>query len=127
MWRIQTKECRGEDGKVRSLGCVKLDWSEPDASGRRSFREIPGSEFELKADLVLLAMGFLHVEPGPLVKDPGLTVDPRGNIVADGNLMTSVPGVFGAGDAVMGASLVVWAIDMGRRAAAGVDRWLGGR
>jgi NAD(P)H-dependent glutamate synthase small subunit len=127
MWSIQTKECRGEDGKVRSLGCVKLDWSEPDASGRRSFREIPGSEFELKADLVLLAMGFLHVEHGPLVKDLGLTVDPRGNIVADGNLMTSVPGVFGAGDAVMGASLVVWAIDMGRRAAAGVDRWLGGR
>jgi len=124
LWSIQTKAFVGEEGAVRKLRCVKLDWSEPDASGRRTFREIPGSEFELRADLVLLAMGFVHVEHGPLVRDLGVTTDPRGNIIADGHLMTNVPGVFGAGDAVLGASLVVRAIDMGRRAADGVRRYL---
>jgi NAD(P)H-dependent glutamate synthase small subunit len=124
LWSIQTKAFVGEEGTVRKLRCVKLDWSEPDAAGRRTFREIPGSEFELRADLVLLAMGFVHVEHGPLVRDLGVATDPRGNIVTDGNLMTTVPGVFGAGDAVMGASLVVRAIDMGRRAADGVRRYL---
>jgi glutamate synthase (NADPH) small chain len=124
MWSIQTKEFAGESGQVTKLRCVKLDWSGPDAAGRRTFREIPGSEFDLKADLVLLAMGFVHVEHGPFVRDLGVATDSRGNIVADANLMTTVPGVFGAGDAVMGASLVVRAIDMGRRAAAGADRYL---
>jgi glutamate synthase (NADPH/NADH) small chain len=124
LWSIQTKAFLGEEGTVRKLRCVKLDWSEPDAAGRRTFREIPGSEFDLRADLVLLAMGFVHVEHGPLVRDLGVATDPRGNIVTDGNLMTTVPGVFGAGDAVMGASLVVRAIDMGRRAAEGVRRYL---
>ncbi len=124
MWSVQTKGFAGEEGSVRKLRCVKLDWSEPDAAGRRTFREIPGSEFDLRADLVLLAMGFVHVEHGPLVRDLGVATDPRGNIIADENLMTSVPGVFGAGDAVMGASLVVRAIDMGRRAADGVRRYL---
>jgi glutamate synthase (NADPH/NADH) small chain len=124
LWSIQTKAFVGEEGSVRKLRCVKLDWSEPDAAGRRTFREIPGSEFELRADLVLLAMGFVHVEHGPLVRDLGVATDPRGNIVTDGNLMTTVPGVFGAGDSVMGASLVVRAIDMGRRAADGVRRYL---
>ncbi|MGE5247106.1 MAG: glutamate synthase subunit beta [Verrucomicrobiota bacterium] len=124
LWSIQTKAFVGEEGKVRMLRCVKLDWSEPDAAGRRTFRETPGSEFELRADLVLLAMGFVHVEHGPLVRDLGVALDPRGNIVTDGNLMTTVPGVFAAGDAAMGASLVVRAIDTGRRAAEGVLRYL---
>ncbi|MEW6719050.1 MAG: glutamate synthase subunit beta [Thermodesulfobacteriota bacterium] len=124
MWSIQTKEFEGADGRVRNLKCVRLDWSEPDAGGRRSFREIPGTEFDLRADLVLLAMGFVHVEHGPLVRDLGVATDPRGNIVVDGNFMTNVPGVFGAGDAVLGASLVVRAIDTGRRAAWGADAWL---
>ncbi len=124
LWSIQTKAFVGEEGTVRTLRCVKLDWSEPDSAGRRTFREIPGSEFELRADLVLLAMGFVHVEHGPLVRDLGVAIDSRGNIVTDGNLMTTVPGVFAAGDAAMGASLVVRAIDMGRRAAEGVRRYL---
>ena len=123
-WSVQTKEFSGGKGGVRKLRCVKLDWSEPDASGRRTFRETPGSEFELRADLVLLAMGFVHVEHGPLVRDLGVATDSRGNVVPDANLMTTVPGVFGAGDAVMGASLVVRAIDLGRRAAEGVNRYL---
>jgi NAD(P)H-dependent glutamate synthase small subunit len=127
MWSIQTKEFSGDAGRVRGLRCARLDWSEPDASGRRSFREIPGSEFELRADLVLLAMGFVHVEHGPLVRDLGVGLDPRGNIKTDDDSMTSVPGVFAAGDAVTGPSLVVWAIATGRRAAEGADRWLSSR
>jgi NADPH-dependent glutamate synthase beta subunit-like oxidoreductase len=124
MWSIQTKEFVGEGGQVRNLKCVKLEWSGPDAGGRRTPREIPGSEFDLAADLVLLAMGFVHVEHGPLVRDLGVATDPRGNIVVDGDFMTTVPGVFGAGDAVLGASLVVRSIDTGRRAAEGADRHL---
>jgi NADPH-dependent glutamate synthase beta subunit-like oxidoreductase len=127
MWSIQTKEFLGEQGGVRKLSCVKLDWSAPDTAGRRSFKEIPGSAFELRADLVLLAMGFVHVEHGPLVRELGVATDSRGNLVGDGNCMTNVPGVFGAGDAVMGASLVVRAINLGRLAAAGANRYLVGR
>jgi NADPH-dependent glutamate synthase beta subunit-like oxidoreductase len=127
LWAIQTKAFSGDGGRVRKLSCVKLDWPEPDLAGRRTFREIPGSEFDIPADLVLLAMGYVHVEHGPLVRDLGVSTDPRGNLVVDGNLQTSVPGVFGAGDAVEGASLVVRAIDLGRRAAEGVDRYLSAR
>jgi NADPH-dependent glutamate synthase beta subunit-like oxidoreductase len=127
MWSVQTKAFLGEQGGVRKLSCVMLDGSAPDAAGRRSFKEIPGSAFELRADLVLLAMGFVHMEHGPLVRDLGVATDRRGNLVADGNCMTNVPGVFGAGDAVMGASLVVSAINLGRLAAAGADRYLVGR
>jgi NADPH-dependent glutamate synthase beta subunit-like oxidoreductase len=127
MWSVQTKEFLGEKGGVRKLSCVELDWSGPDPAGRRTFKEVPGSAFEMRADLVLLAMGFVHVEHGPLVRDLGVATDSRGNLVADGNCMTNVPGVFGAGDAVMGASLVVSAINLGRLAAAGADRYLVGR
>jgi NAD(P)H-dependent glutamate synthase small subunit len=127
LWSVQTKSFAGEGGQVRRLECVKLDWSEPDAAGRRTFREVPGSDFTIPAELVLLAMGFVHVEHGPLVRDLGVSTDPRGNLVVDGSLQTSVPGVFGAGDSVVGASLVVRAIDLGRRAAEGVDCYLSGR
>jgi NADPH-dependent glutamate synthase beta subunit-like oxidoreductase len=127
MWSVQTKELLGDQGGVRKLSCVKLDWSAPDAAGRMSFKEIPGSAFELRADLVLLAMGFVHVEHGSLVRDLGVATDSRGNLVADRNCMTNIPGVFGAGDSVMGASLVVSAINLGRLAAEGADRYLAGR
>lgn len=123
-WSISTKEFVGDPSGVKKLRCVRLEWSEPDAEGRRSFREIPGSEYEIEADLVLLAMGFVHVEHGPLIKGLGPAIDERGNIQVDADRMTSVPGVFAAGDAVLGASLVVRAIDSGRLAAAGVDRYL---
>jgi NADPH-dependent glutamate synthase beta subunit-like oxidoreductase len=127
LWSVQTKELLGEEGEVRKLSCVKLDWSDPDSAGRRTFREIPGSAFELRANLVLLAMGFVHVEHGSLVRDLGVATDSRGNLVADRNCMTNIPGVFGAGDAMMGASLVVSAINLGRLAAEGADRYLIGR
>ena len=123
-WSISTKEFLGDPSGVKKLRCVRLEWSDPGNGGRPSFREIPGSEFEIEADLVLLAMGFVHVEHGPLVKGLGLAIDERGNLKVDADRMTSVPGVFAAGDAVLGASLVVRAIDSGRLAAAGLNRYL---
>ena len=84
-------------------------------------KEIPGSEFVVQADLVLLAMGFVHVEHSKLLTDLGVQFDARGNVQTNGSYMSSVPGVFAAGDTVRGASLVVWAISQGRQAAQAVD------
>ena len=86
-------------------------------------QEVSGSEFCLPADLVLLSMGFLHVAHAGVVEDLGLKLDGRGNIAVE-RWMSSVPGVFAAGDTVRGASLVVHAINQGRLAAAAVDKWL---
>lgn len=101
-------------------GC-EVDWTE----GPKGWiiKERPGSRFAIKADLVLLSMGFLHVVHQGLVDQLGVKLDGRKNIAVD-NWMTGVEGVFAAGDSVKGASLVVHAIDHGRLAAAAVDRWL---
>ena len=88
--------------------------------------QVPGSEFTLNVDLVLLAMGFLHAEHNKLLDDLGVEFDSRGNIAQKGNYMTSTPGVFVAGDAGMGASLVVRAIFHGREAANAIDEYLSG-
>lgn len=109
-WSILTKKFSGEKGCVKKLHAV-------DGSG---------AEFELAADLVILAMGFLHPEHGGLVADLGLALAPRGTIYVDNNSMTSKAGIFAAGDASRGASLVVWAIYEGRRAAREIDRYLMG-
>ncbi|MCX7847585.1 MAG: glutamate synthase subunit beta [bacterium] len=124
MWSVDTKELLGDGTRVTGLRAVRLEWSDPDAQGRRTYREIAGSEFVLKADLVLLAMGFVHVEHGPLVREWELALDSRGNIAVDRSYMTSLAGVFAAGDSMMGASLVVRAINHGRRAAAAIDAYL---
>jgi glutamate synthase (NADPH) small chain len=123
-WSVSTKGFLGRQDDVEKLACVRIEWSEPDENGRSTFREIPGSEFTLGADLVLLAMGFVHVEHGPLVRDLDLALDARGNLSVDTDQMTSSPGVFTAGDSMVGASLVVRAIDQGRTAAEGVHRYL---
>ncbi len=123
-WGILTKEFIGEKGHVKKLRCVKLEWSNPDNNGHRQFKEIPNSEFEIETDLVLLATGFIHVEHGSLVTDNNLQLDNRGNIIINSDYMTSVPGVFAAGDCVMGASLVARAIYQGRQVAEGVNRYL---
>ena len=125
-WALLTKEFVGEDGHVRGVRVVELDWQQEPGNGKTAFREIPDSEHVLRADLVLLAMGFVHVEHGPLIRDTGIGLDPRGNVLVDANHMTTVPGVFAAGDAAQGASLVVRAIAQGRAAAEGVDRYLRG-
>ena len=124
LWSIGTREFVGQDGKVRKLRCLQLDWGEPDEAGRSSFAEVPGSAFELDADLVVLAMGFLRVEHGPLVEDYELETDERGNLKVGLTHRTSAPGVFAAGDSVLGASLVVRAIALGRQAARAIDRFL---
>ena len=109
------------NGKVEKLHCARVQL----ADGR--FSLIPGSEFEVRADLVLLAMGFVHPERPGLIEDLGVELDERGNVRVAGNFMSSVPGVFAAGDCQRGQSLVVWAIADGRKAACAVDEFLMGR
>jgi glutamate synthase (NADPH/NADH) small chain len=123
-WAITTRKITGKDGKVHEVHCARVEWILDKTTGRYSMKEIPCSEFVLQADLVLLAMGFVHVEHSRLLKDLGVQFDPRGNVQTDGNYMSAVPGVFAAGDTVRGASLVVWAISQGRQAAEAVRRYL---
>ena len=92
--------------------------------GRVAFEPVPGSAFEMKADLVLLAMGFVGPEKSRLLDDLDVRMTDRGNVWRDDQWMTSVPGVFAAGDMQRGQSLIVWAIDDGRRAAAAIDSYL---
>jgi len=121
MWNVLTKEFNGDKNGVKEIVACKVEWTQE--CGQWKMKEVPGSEFTLKADLVLLAMGFVHVEHGPLVNEIGIDLDGRGNIVAD-NWQTSNPKIFAAGDAVSGASLVVRAIDAGRKTADAVDQYL---
>jgi len=125
-WSINTKWFEGDEhGNIRRLHAVRLEWY-TDSSGRRQFREIPGSEFSLEVDLVLLAMGFLHPQHDGLLDSLGVEYDERGNVKTI-NYATSVPGVFAAGDMRRGQSLIVWAISEGREAAHYVDKYLMGR
>ena len=115
---IITESFGGREGLVVSANCARLTTS----GGRRE--KVPGSEFSIEVDLVLLAMGFLHPEQNGLLEQLGADKDTRGNLKVDANFMTSVPGVFAAGDCQRGQSLVVWAIADGRRAARNIDRYL---
>ncbi len=110
----------GDDGRVRALELVEVEL----VDGR--FAEVAGSEQELAADLVLLAMGFVGPETDGLLDQLEVAIDDRGNVVRDAGYATSVDGVFVAGDAGRGQSLIVWAIAEGRSCAAAVDRWLTG-
>ena len=125
-WSISTKSFTGSNGSVEKLQAVRLDFGEPDASGRRPMREVAGSEFEVQTDLVLLALGFLGPESEGMLQQLAVKLDSRGNVMADSDYMSSVQGVFAAGDMRRGQSLVVWAITEGRRAARGVDKFLMG-
>ena len=129
LFSVLTKEFLGEDGRVRAARCVKVDW-ERDDDGAWQRTEIPGSEFELKADLVLLAMGFVHRVHEGMLEELEVELDERGNVRAatdgDGAYHTSIDGVFAAGDMRRGQSLVVWAIREGRQCARAVDEYLMG-
>ncbi len=117
----------GKDGRrVKRLACARVEWGKSN-NGRHEMIEVPGSEFELKADLVLLALGFVHIEQQGLVAALGLELDGRGNIAIDSQHRTNVEGVFAAGDSHRGASLVVWAIQEGRLAAAAIKDYLAGK
>jgi glutamate synthase (NADPH/NADH) small chain len=120
-WSVMTKRFVGQNITVTGLNCVEVEWIRN--NGQWKLKEIPGTEFALKADLVLIAMGFVHVEHGKLIKDLGLKLDDTGNVAVD-NSQTSAADVFAAGDTTSGASLVVRAIDSGRRVAAAIDGWL---
>ena len=125
-YNVLTKRFSGSDGKVEKLHGVYIEWGPPDETGRPAMIEIPGSEFEIEADLVLLAMGFMHPEHDGVLAELGVELDPRGNVKTDENKMTNMPGIFAAGDMARGQSLVVWAIAEGREAARGVDEYLMG-
>jgi len=125
-WSILTKKFEGENGKVKKLHCVRVEWV-TDASGRRKMQEVAGTDFTLDCDLVLLALGFVHPEQDTAVNDLGLELDQRGNVKTDKNFQTSKPNVYAAGDAHRGQSLVVWAIREGREAARAIDLALMGK
>jgi glutamate synthase (NADPH/NADH) small chain len=122
---INTKSFVGDaEGRVRALRAVRLDWAQD--NGRPVMKEIPGSEFEIPCELVLLALGFLGPETDTIVSQLGCELTERGNVKAGPDYQTTVPGVFACGDARRGQSLVVWAIWEGREAARGVDTYLMG-
>jgi glutamate synthase (NADPH/NADH) small chain len=123
---VLTKQARGAGGRIEALECVRVEWTQS-ADGRWSMQEVPGSEFELKADLVLLAMGFVGPRRPGMIEQSGVTLDPRGNVAANTmDYQTSVPKIFAAGDMRRGQSLVVWAIREGRQCARAVDEFLMG-
>jgi glutamate synthase (NADPH/NADH) small chain len=123
LYSVNTTEFVADsDGKLQALRLVEV---ERDSDGR--FVAVPGTERELPAQLVLLAMGFVGPEKGALLSDLGVDLDDRGNVARDRSYMTNVDGVFSAGDIGRGQSLIVWAIAEGRSAAAGVDAYLTGR
>ena len=123
---VSTKKFTGEDGKVKKVHAVKIEFQPDPNNGRPKIVEIPDSEFELDVELVLLAMGFVHPIHEGMIQDLKVKLDDRGNVACDENKMTSVKGVFTAGDMTRGQSLVVWAIAEGREAARGVDQYLMG-
>ena len=123
-WSVNTKSFSGEGGRVKRLHGVRLEWQHQD--GRMAMREVAGSDFEVECDLVLLALGFLGPETEGAVAQLGLKLDQRGNIACDANYMSSEAGIFAAGDARRGQSLVVWAIWEGREAARCIDEYLMG-
>lgn len=125
-YSVMTKRFVGDEaGRVKELHTVEITWAKDD-NGRVVPKEIPGTEKVWKADLVLLALGFLGPEPDGLLNQLDVKLDARGNVAIDDNCQTSVPKVFAAGDMSRGQSLIVWAIADGRKAARCVDLHLMG-
>jgi glutamate synthase (NADPH) small chain len=122
---VATQRFEAENGQVKAIHCIRVEWTQD--GGRWVMKEIPGSEFTLKADLVLLAMGFVHPFHEGMLQELGVALDERGNVKADTqDYRTSLDKVFTAGDMRRGQSLVVWAIREGRQAARSVDEFLMG-
>jgi glutamate synthase (NADPH/NADH) small chain len=125
VYSVSTERFAGNaDGQVTALHAKQVEMKRE--NGRLSFTPVPDSAFELEVDLVLLAMGFLGPTRGGLLDELGVELTDRGNVSRDENWMTSVDGVFTAGDMQRGQSLIVWAIAEGRSAARGIDAWLMG-
>ena len=120
-WAVQTKSFKGESGKLKALVACRVEWKDG------KLIEIPASEFEIKADLVLLAMGYVHPVHRGMLDELGVKYDARGNVAADtDSYATSMSKVFAAGDTRRGQSLVVWAIREGRQCARSIDEFLMG-
>ena len=125
---VTTDAIHGRDGRARALRCTRVAWEPASPGARPGMARVEGSEFELPADLVLLAMGFVHPVHEGLLADLEVALDARGNVLADtASYRTSVDNVFACGDMRRGQSLVVWAIREGRQAARAVDEHLMGR
>jgi len=122
-WSVATKYFSGEGDRVKKIHCVRLEWVEG-KDGLRKIKEIEGSEFEIDADIVLFAMGFLHPEHKNMLEKFGVEYNQSGNVKTDENHMTSITGVFSAGDMRTGQSLVCKAISDGRMAAEAIDKYL---
>jgi glutamate synthase (NADPH/NADH) small chain len=122
-WSVSTKRFSGKNGQVTKLHAVRVELKKGE-QGQSLIVEMPGTDFELDADLVLLAMGFTGPVKEGLLTDLGVKLDSRGTAAVDENYMTNVEGVFACGDAKRGASLIVWAIREGRDAAKGIDQYL---
>jgi glutamate synthase (NADPH/NADH) small chain len=134
-WAILTKKFIGEGGKLKKLSCVQVEFVDESQSHKVTksqvkkcpvMKEVPGSEFEIECDMAILAIGFLSPEQAGPLSELKLELDKRGNIKTDNSYMTSRKGVFSAGDARRGQSLVVWAISEGRKCAHAVDKYLMG-
>ena len=125
-YNISTQKFTGNNGIVRKLHGIKVHWEQSSGNTRPTLKEIKGSEFEIQADLILLAMGFLHPERTGMLDDLQVALDSKGNVVTDQDKMTNIPGIFSAGDMSRGQSLVVWAIAEGREVARGIDKYLTG-
>jgi glutamate synthase (NADPH) small chain len=125
-WAVLTTRALGSNGRAEALECVRVEWAQgPD--GRWNMQEVPDSAFQLKADLVLLAMGFLGPRRAGMLEQSGVKIDPRGNVLANTlDYQSSVPKIFSAGDMRRGQSLVVWAIREGRQCARAIDEFLMG-
>ncbi len=130
MFSVATKSFEDDgNGNVKAVNCIKVEWNQ-DENGQWQMSEVAGSEFQLKADLVTLAMGFVHPVHDGMLKELGVALDPRGNVKGETEgenaYATSLEKVFSAGDMRRGQSLVVWAIREGRQCAHAIDQYLMG-
>ncbi|MFZ5800278.1 MAG: glutamate synthase subunit beta [Candidatus Omnitrophota bacterium] len=123
-WAVLTKRFIGENGKLKKLACVQVRFEKDLKSNCPLMQEVVGSEFEIAADMVILALGFLHPEKKGIIEALNLELDGRGNVKTDENFLTSRRRVFSCGDMRRGQSVVVWAISEGRQAAQAIDRYL---
>jgi len=125
-WSILTKSFEGKSGRLKKLSCVRVEFVKDAVKACPVIKEIPGSKFEIKADLAVIAIGFLHPKKSGLLESLGVKLDDRGNVLTGVDYMTSVEKVFSAGDMRRGQSLVVWAVSEGRAAAYSIDKYLMG-
>ncbi|TAN59907.1 glutamate synthase subunit beta [bacterium] len=123
-WAVLTKKFTGENGQVKKAQCARVEFPGKDDKGCPIMKEVPGGDFEIEADLVILAVGFIHPEKQGLLKGLKVELDARGNVKTNPDYHTSQKGVFSCGDMRRGQSLIVWAIHEARHCARAIDEYL---